>query len=885
MTQNLTPMKRFIPILLASFAITSTGATHRLATYNIRFNSDSDTEGKDWGLRGPICRDVILNYDFDVVGFQEVTGSGRSYRNPLTGRTQLDDLRAWLTDYELVAWDRDGTARREYVATAYKKSKYEAIAQGSFFISPTPDKFSYGWDTAIESHPRVIGWIRLKVKSTGEEFIYATTHTNDGWSLDGPYGSQLISSRIKELAGDLPVMVVADYNSARNAAHAQKGLKAYNATFHDAAVDVPADKNYSLPVTNRQCTWTYNAYHPVSDVTYSGSEIDFQFYRGMNILERHIVTEEFSYNGMNYPSSDHFPIYVDAELSPTHAKSIFVDCNAGAGGNGSITAPFCTISEATAIADLDDTIYVAEGTYRESVQPNHTVTIIGGYTNGFSNTDGMSIIDGNGLKHPPVYVPGQISLTIRNFNIIGYKSSCTSLDGAVHFRGADLKMENVVLEDNSAQEYGGALAIYDTSNPKYCASNNITLSNCIFRGNSAIYGGAAAVGVYSLLHVDGCTFDYNTATKSGGAMYVTFGSPEASRIWFTEAEALIVNSSFTNNNSACSGALYINDEMPNVTITTVNTTFAGNTINAKGGLPNVLKTYGGTGLHAKLANRPSDSKLTKVSDSKINLGHVTITGNHATCTSPANFLASALTVDGGTMKIVNSIVAANTTNGTNAKADVTVDAERLIKETLNIFTAPSTISFAPDTKSHTASNADEGIKAIEAMMAGKIDDNKFIPDILRVDSYPTPFVPLISTKFGGEDMATLSVLMRNLEKEFSVDIDLDGSIGSQLKTDQLRLDRSSKSMPGAVEFRETYSAIDDIEAGHTVNKPEMLVMRNGIVRISADRPLGQVKTVDLSGRLIASANTENTDLTLDLSSVNDGLYIIMCLGHSFKVMK
>ena len=114
MTQNLTPMKRFIPILLASFAITSTGATHRLATYNIRFNSDSDTEGKDWGLRGPICRDVILNYDFDVVGFQEVTGSGRSYRNPLTGRTQLDDLRAWLTDYELVAWDRDGTARREY---------------------------------------------------------------------------------------------------------------------------------------------------------------------------------------------------------------------------------------------------------------------------------------------------------------------------------------------------------------------------------------------------------------------------------------------------------------------------------------------------------------------------------------------------------------------------------------------------------------------------------------------------------------------------------------------------------------------------------------------------------------------------------------------------
>lgn len=878
-------MKRFIPILLASLSITSTGSTHRLATYNIRFNSDSDTEGKDWGLRGPVCRDVILNYDFDVVGFQEVTGSGRSYRNPLTGRTQLDDLKAWLTDYELVAWDRDGTARREYVATAYKKSKYEAIAQGSFFISPTPDKFSYGWDTTIESHPRVIGWLHLKDKSTGEEFIYATTHTNNGWSLDGPYGSQLISNRLKELAGDLPVMVVADYNSARNAAHAQKGLKAYNATFHDAAADVPTDKNYSLPVTNRQCTWTYNAYHPVSDVTYSGSEIDYQFYRGMNILERHIVTEEFSYNGINYPSSDHFPIYVDAELSPTHTKSIFVDCNAGTDGDGSITSPFTTISEATAIADIEDTIYVAAGTYRESVQPNHTVTIIGGYSNGFSHAEGMSVIDGNGLQYPPVYVPGQISLTIENFNITGYKSSNMSLDGAVHFRGADLKMENVILEDNSAQEYGGALAVYDTTNPKYCASNNITLSNCIFRGNSAIYGGAAAVGVYSRLHIDRCTFDGNTATKSGGAMYMTFGVPETSRIWFTEAEALIANSSFTDNNSACSGALYINDEMPNVTITTVNTTFAGNIINAKGGLPNVLKTYGGTGLHAKLADRPSNSKLTKVNDSKINIGHVTIAGNHAMCTSPANFFASALTVDGGMVKIINSIVAANTSNGTNAKADVTVDAGRLAKETLNIFTAESTISFAPDTKSHTATNADEGTKAVAKMMAGTIDDNRFIPDIFRDSSYPTPFVPLNSTKFGNEEMATLSVLMRNLEKEFSVDVDMDGSIGSQLKTDQLGLSRNSKSMPGAIEFREEYSAIEDAEADFNGNKPDMCVLPDGNVRISADRPLGKVRAVDLSGRLVASADTENVDYTFDLSTVNSGMYIIMCLGNSFKVMK
>lgn len=868
--------------------LSAAASTHRLATYNIRYTADpgssTDTEGKDWGVRGPVCRDVILNYGFDIVGFQEICGTGRKYRNPVTNRTQLDDLKAWLPGYELIAWDRDGTKRLEYVAIAFKKDRYELLEQGSFFISPTPDKYSMGWDTHIESHSRILGWLKLKDKTSGEQFIYACTHTNDGWSLDGPYGSQLVAKRMKEIAGNLPVMVVADYNTSR-LDRDRKGLKAYHAAFHDAALDVPADKNYSLPASNRQVDWTYNAFNPASNVNHTGREIDFQFYRGMNILERHIVTEEFTYNGVQYPSSDHFPVYVVAELAPVTPKPIYVDCNAGNGGDGSAAAPFNTIKDAIAISDIDDTIHLTAGTYNESVQPRCSVSIFGGYTDGFTKIEGTSVISGKGLQYPPVYASGEFSLSLKNLTICDYTSPDNMRDGAILFRGSDLRMENLVVENNTAVDYGGGLSIYNLNTSKYCECNNVSALDCIFRNNIAKYGAAVAAGFYSSFDIDGCTFENNVANKSGAGIYLTFGTPETSRIWFTEAEALIVNSSFVGNTSKGSGTVVLNDEMPNVKVTVANTTFAGNKIDAKGGLANVVKGYGGTALHAKMSAAPADAALSKVKDSKIYLGHVTIVGNHANCSSTTNFKASALTVDGGEMKLVNSIIAANSTNGDDAYADITVsDPSVITRETLNIFTATTSVNFSTDEKTRVAAAINDGINAIADMFSGNLADNRFMPSILHADNEPTPFVPLKSTHFGDADVATLTVLQRNLENEFSTDIDRDGIVGTQTKTDQLRHPRNARSMPGAVEFNDKYSAEPDIVAD-ACKDVSILPLPEGGVRICADKPLGTVSAADLTGKVISYVTTSSNQLDLDISGVSTGVYIIICLGNSYKIIK
>ncbi|MDE7408317.1 MAG: DUF1565 domain-containing protein, partial [Muribaculaceae bacterium] len=401
-------MLRKLLLVTAVLAMTASAATHRLATFNIRVYAADDNEGKNWSRRGPKCSDVIKKYDFDIIGFQEVNGTGKGYYNPKTGRTPMADMKAWLPEYSFELWDRDGNKNGEYIGVAYKTSRYELLDKGSFYITPTPDVLSQGWDPAIKSYHRRLGWTKLKDKATGEMMIYAATHTNDGWMLDGPYGSQLIAERLKTIANGLPVMVVADYNTSRTAAHAQKGLKAYHASFFDAALETPADKNYSVPTSNPAVTWTYNAYHPASDKSYTGSEIDYHFYRGMNVLERHIVTDEFTYNGAQYPVSDHFPVYVVAELAPVQPKSYYVDCNAADGGNGTKAAPYRTISQAVARTTIDDVIYVAAGTYNESVQPTRTISILGGYSGDFSRVTGTSVLSGEGLQYPPIYAPKYI---------------------------------------------------------------------------------------------------------------------------------------------------------------------------------------------------------------------------------------------------------------------------------------------------------------------------------------------------------------------------------------------------------------------------------------------------------------------------------------------
>jgi endonuclease/exonuclease/phosphatase family metal-dependent hydrolase len=876
-------MFRKLLFTLSTIALAaSASTTHRFATYNLRYaGAEADTLGRNWSIRGPYCRDLIKEYDFDIVGFQELSGTGRAFRDSITGLSQLDDMKTWLSDYEIVAWDRDGSVKLEYVATAYKKSRYELLDQGIFFISATPDTPSPGWDTSTESHSRCLGWLKLKDKTSGETFIYATTHTNDSWSLDGPYGSQVVAERVKAIAGNLPVMLVADFNTRRSE---ERGLKAYHAGFHDAALEVPADKNYSLPTTNPAVTWTYNAFRPASKTSYTGREIDYQFYRGMNILERHIITNEFTYapTKVNYPASDHFPVMVVTELTSAETKNIYVDAAAGEGGDGTISAPFRTLSAAVAVADIDDTIYVAQGTYNESFQPCYSATVIGGWNSSFTAQTGVTTISGEGLTTPPVNTAAYISLTLKNLVISGYKSTDATLDGAIHFDGNDLTLENVTIEGCSAVAYGGAISEVNPTKQTYCRANNVTLTDCTFRNNTAATGGALALSCYSDIDINRCTFADNSATANAGALYVCYGIPESGKVWFTKAKTLVTNSTFHGNKSVATGAVFIDDVMPNTVTTFANTTIADNYIDLET-ITAGTTTVGGSGIYARLADRPANSALTNVTNSFLNLGHVTVVGNHTSNAAANSYNTSAINVDGGSCRFLNSIIAGN--SGSGANYDITVSSTTtLAKESRNIFTTADAVSFTADATSTVADSYTDGVGAMAAMMAGKEVEGKYYASVVDVDSLPTPFVPIKSTYFGAKNIATLTTLQRNIEKEIAVDIDRDGTVGTQLKVDQLGNARNTKSMPGAVEYNEAYTSLSGI-SGIAADRSGITITPLGSdFIVNAANGKANAIVADALGRIVGNYAVEG-DTYVSTDALASGVYILSCSGKSVKFIR
>lgn len=109
----------------------------KVMSYNIRLNIESDGENK-WGLRKDRVANLINFYEPDFLGGQEVTHG------------QLLDLNNTLPKYAYIGVGRDdGKEKGEYSCIWYKKDKYQLLQQSTFWLSPTPDSITKGWDAAI----------------------------------------------------------------------------------------------------------------------------------------------------------------------------------------------------------------------------------------------------------------------------------------------------------------------------------------------------------------------------------------------------------------------------------------------------------------------------------------------------------------------------------------------------------------------------------------------------------------------------------------------------------------------------------------------------------------------------------------------------------------
>lgn len=268
-----------------------------VATYNLRnANHDDSLAGNGWGQRFPVIGKMVQFYDWDIWGTQE----GKSW--------QLQDLLGVLPDYSYIGVGRDdGKTAGEYSAIFYKKSKFELLKSGNFWLSTITDRPNKGWDAVL---PRICTWGMFKERKTGKTFYFYNLHMDHIGKIARSESAQLILAKIKEAGVKIPVILTGDFNVDQNS-DSYKVLENSN-ILHDS---------YNMTTHRLDNAASFNDY---GNGLHANERIDHIFLsdqfsvKKYGILTDGYVAEDETRTGkdrfgMRYPS-DHFPVMANVDL-------------------------------------------------------------------------------------------------------------------------------------------------------------------------------------------------------------------------------------------------------------------------------------------------------------------------------------------------------------------------------------------------------------------------------------------------------------------------------------------------------------------------------------------------------------------------------------------
>jgi endonuclease/exonuclease/phosphatase family metal-dependent hydrolase len=193
--------KKFIFSIVAILFFFFSGAQKlTIGTYNVRYDNPKDT-GNLWVNRAPVIAALLRFHDFDIFGTQE------GYKN------QLDNIKNALPQYTYYGVGRnDGKDQGEHSAIFYKKDLFKLLTKGDFWLSQTPDKPGLGWDAICCN--RICSWVYLQHKKTGKKFYFFNAHYDHQGVQARRESSKLILQKIKEIAGNGPVIFTGDLNGS-----------------------------------------------------------------------------------------------------------------------------------------------------------------------------------------------------------------------------------------------------------------------------------------------------------------------------------------------------------------------------------------------------------------------------------------------------------------------------------------------------------------------------------------------------------------------------------------------------------------------------------------------------------------------------------------------
>lgn len=172
--------------------------TLNVASYNIRMDTPRDSLDA-WEHRKENVNGLIRFHDFDIFGIQE------GFIHQIT-----DILKPGGYSYVGAGRD-DGKDAGEHSAIIFKNERFLILDNGDFWLSETPDVPGKGWDVTCCN--RICSWAKFKDIYSGKEFYFFNVHYDHQGKEARKQSSILLTNKIKEIAGNYPVIVTGDFNA------------------------------------------------------------------------------------------------------------------------------------------------------------------------------------------------------------------------------------------------------------------------------------------------------------------------------------------------------------------------------------------------------------------------------------------------------------------------------------------------------------------------------------------------------------------------------------------------------------------------------------------------------------------------------------------------
>ncbi|MEX0745587.1 MAG: endonuclease/exonuclease/phosphatase family protein [Phycisphaeraceae bacterium] len=195
-------------------------------SFNVRVAVAADGVNA-WDRRAALNTAVIQRHAPDLLGFQELQDPHwQVYEDALP---EYERLRGPAYNNE--------PANYAYPAIFWNPHRFELIDHGGFWLSPTPEQHSMGWDTACV---RSATWARLRRRTNngdgGGELVMLNTHLDHRGEQARCEGAKLIVDRLGETFGaDTPMIVTGDFNcTPRSDAYRTFASAGYGDAYLDA---------------------------------------------------------------------------------------------------------------------------------------------------------------------------------------------------------------------------------------------------------------------------------------------------------------------------------------------------------------------------------------------------------------------------------------------------------------------------------------------------------------------------------------------------------------------------------------------------------------------------------------------------------------------------